>query len=89
MELQVDLFFFGFDGIALGTLIGGVFAHEAQSAVHLRQVVGTEDEHQLALSRTVAMHIAHRLDVVLLALVELFLQLVKLCAQHFNLYVKI
>ena len=35
------------------------------------------------------MHITHGLDVVLLALVELFLQLFELCAQHFNLDVKV
>ena len=89
LELQVHFLFLGFYGLALSALVGGIFAHETNTSVHLGQVVGTEDKHQLALGGLVAVHIAHRLDIVLLALVQLVLQLVELRNQLLYFYVKV
>ncbi len=68
---------------ALRTLVGGVLAHEAQTAEHLAEVVGGEDEHELALYGVAAVrHIAQTLHVACLALIQLRVELVELCGEH-------
>ena len=70
-------------------LVGCIFAHEAQAAVHLCEIVSTEDEHHLTLCRAVAVHVAHRLDIFLLAVCQHFLQLFQLHAECIDLSVKV
>ena len=62
------------DSLTLCPLVLGILATESQAAVHLRKVLGTKDEHELVLQRAVAMHIAHRLQIVLFALIKSSLQ---------------
>ena len=62
------------DGLALGTLVGGVLVHETGAAVHLVDGGGAEDEQGLVLGLAVAAHIAHGLAVVVLTLAEFLLQ---------------
>ncbi len=89
LELQVHFLLLGLDGFALHALVGGILAHEAHATEHLHQVVGTEDEHELALRGAVAVHVAHGLDVVPLALIELALQHVELGTKALYLDVEV
>ena len=88
LELTVHLLFFCLHTLALYTLIGSILPHKAYTAYHLRQVVGTEDKHQLVLRRTIAMHIAHRLHIILLVLLKFCLQQVELCEQQLYLHIE-
>ena len=72
------------NGLTLRTLVLGIMAHENQTTVHLREALGAEDEHQLTLGRAVAMHVAHRTDILTLVLVKLVLQLYHLLVQQLN-----
>lgn len=59
------------DDFALHPLIFGVFLRVAQTAIHLSEVLGREDEHQFVLSEPVAVHVEHAAGVFALALVQL------------------
>ena len=89
LELEVHLFFLRLHGIALRALVRGILAHETHTTIHLRQVVGAEDEHQLALSGAITMHVAHRLDVVALTLVKLSLEHLELRNQLLYLDIEV
>ena len=84
LELSVDSLLLRFDFITLNMLVGSIFTHEAQTAIHLCQVVSTENKHQLTLRRTVAVHVAHRLDILLLTVCQHLLQLLQLHAQRLD-----
>ena len=68
----------GFHCLSLCLLIVGILAHETQATVHLIKVLRREDEHQLILHRAVTRHVAHRLDVFVLTVLQLCLQRVEL-----------
>ena len=87
LELLVDLLLFLLYLLTLCTLETGIFAHKTHAPEHLHQVVGTENEHQLTLRRTVAVHISHRLHIIRLALVQLVLQLLQLRHQHLDFHI--
>ena len=70
LEFVIDRLLLGFYLVTLYMLVGRILTHEAHSAHHLRQVVGTEDEHQLTLVRLVTMQVAHGLHITALALVQ-------------------
>ena len=72
----------GLDHLALRALVGGVFAHEAHTAVHLRKVLRAEDKHQLVLHRALGGKVSHRLYVFCLALRKLSLERGELAFQH-------
>lgn len=72
--LVVDLSLLGTDSLALRPLVLSILTHEAQAAVHLIEVLRREDKHQTVLHRSVARHIAHRLNVFLLSVTQLLLQ---------------
>ena len=69
---------FHFHIFTLRTLIGGIFPHESQASVHLRETAGTKDKHHLALNRSIAVHIAHRLDIALFTQFQILLQGIEL-----------
>ena len=73
LEFVIDRLLLGFYLVTLYMLVGRILTHEAHSAHHLRQVVGTEDEHQLTLVRLVTMQVAHGLHITALALVQFVL----------------
>ena len=82
LPFRLHQFFLGFgqlflhrlDSLTLCPLVLGVLPGEAHSAVHLCEILGAEDEHQLVLQRVVAVHIAHRLDIVRAALLQFLLK---------------
>ena len=45
----LDVLLYQHNGLALRPLVLGILTGEAQTAVHLREVLGTEDKHQLVL----------------------------------------
>ena len=59
---------------SLCLLVGGIFAHESHSAIHLREVFGGENEHQLALYGAVAVHVSHRFDILLFSVIEFLVE---------------
>ena len=77
-----NLLLLGLHQFALSTLESGIFPHKAQTAVHLTEVLGREDEHQLVLHIAVAGHVAQAFHVFLLALVQLLFQRGELCLQQ-------
>ena len=60
--LLVHLLLLGLELFALCPLVGGILPYEAEAAVHLRQALGREDEHELVLYAAVACHVAHGAD---------------------------
>ena len=76
--LVIQLALLDFYLLALCTLIRGILAHKTHAAVSLRQALGAEDEHEAVLNGPVLGHIAHRLHILLLALIELLLQVAEL-----------
>ena len=74
LVLVVDLCLLGSYGLSLCALVLGILAHEAQAPVHLHQILGREDKHDLVLHRAVTGQIAHGLDVLGLAALELSLK---------------
>ena len=73
-QLHSHLLTFLLYGFALCPLVGGILVHKAQATVHLVEILGAEHENKLALCVTIAIHIAHRADIVLPTLLQLILQ---------------
>ena len=71
-------------GLALCTLVVGILTHETQTAIHLVEVLGREDEHQLVLHGAMARHVAHGLYVFVLPVFQLGLQRVELGVENAN-----
>ena len=76
--LVVHLQLLGLHGLTLRPLVLRILANKAQTAVHLIEVFGREDKHQPILHRPVTRHITHRLDIVVLPLLQLHFKRVKL-----------
>ena len=89
LVLGLYLALLGLDHLALRPLEGGVLTDETQSAVHLREVLRAENEHQLVLHGALAGEVAHRLYVLGLALLKLFFQHCELALQHAYVAVKV
>ena len=85
--LLVHLFLLCLDGLSLHLLIGRILADERKAAIHLSQVLGAEDKHQLVLNRMVPAHIAHRADILVLSVLQLLLKGLQLRLQ--NTYVSV
>ena len=60
--LLVHLLLLGLELLALRPLVGSILPYKAETAVHLRQALGREDEHELVLYAAVACHVAHGAD---------------------------
>ena len=76
------------NGFALSLLIGSILSHEAQAAIHLREILGAEDKQHLALDAPGAMHIAHGLLVALLTIDEFLLQHLQLRPQRLDVHIQ-
>ena len=63
---------------SLSPLVSSILPDEAQASIHLRETLGTKDEHQLILYRTALGEIAHRLNILCLTLFKLLFQGAKL-----------
>ena len=72
----------GLHHLTLRALIGRIFAYKSQTAVHLGEVLCTEDKHQLILYGAVARHISHRLYILSLAVLKLLFERGELIFQH-------
>src|SRR3712207_8446895 len=59
LVLAIYLRLLGLHHLTLGPLIVGIFAHETQTTIHLRHVLGGENKHQFILHRLMAGHVAH------------------------------
>ena len=75
-------------GFALRLLIRCVFVDKAHPAVHLREVLGTEDEHHTTLDITITIHIAHGLQITLFALSQFLFQHLQLILQQIDVTVE-
>ena len=84
LVLLVYLRLFGFQRLALRLLIRGVLTHKAQTAVHLREVMGREYEHQAVLESVASRDEAHGIDILRLALGKLTLQRAELRVEHID-----
>ena len=80
--LLVHLLLLCLDGLSLYLLIGRILADERKAAIHLSQVLGTEDKHQFILHRMVPAHIAHRADILVLSVLQLLLKSLQLRLQN-------
>ena len=85
--LLVHLVLLCLDGLSLYLLIRRILADERKTAIHLSQVLGTEDKHQLILHRMMPAHIAHRSDILVLSILQLLLKGLQLRLQ--NTYVSV
>ncbi len=77
LQLRVflrHLVLFGPNRLTLRPLILGIFAHEAQTPIHLSKVLCGEDEHQSVLHRAMSSHVSHRLHISCLSVFQLQLQ---------------
>ena len=74
LMLVVHLTLLRLHSLTLCLLIGRILADEGEATIHLRQVLGAEDEHQLILHRMMTTHIAHSTDILVLAILQLLLQ---------------
>ena len=68
-------------------LIGRILADEGKAAIHLCQILGTEDEHQLVMNRMMTAHIAHGTDILVLTVLQLLLKRFQLCLQNADIAV--
>ena len=85
--LLVHLVLLCLDGLSLYFLIRRILADERKAAIHLSQILGAEDKHQLILHRMVPAHIAHRSDILVLSILQLLLKSLQLRLQ--NTYVSV
>ena len=74
LVLIVHLLLLSLYSLALHLLVRRVLADERETAVHLGQVLGTEDKHQLVLHRMMPAHISHRTDILVLSILQLLLK---------------
>ncbi len=74
LVLIVHLQLLSLYSLALHLLVRRVLADERETAVHLGQVLGTEDKHQLVLHRMMPAHISHRTDILVLSILQLLLK---------------
>ena len=82
LVLLVHLLLLSLYSLALRILIGRILADEGKEAIHLCQILGTEDEHQFVLNRMMTAHIAHGKDIIVLAVLPLLLKRFQLCLQN-------
>ena len=87
--LLVHLLLLGFHHFALRFLPRSVFAHEAQTAVHLGEALRREDEHEAVLHGVLSRYVAHRLHVLRLALLQLLLQCGELGVEQSDVAVEV
>ena len=87
LVLLVHLLLLSLYSLALHLLIGRILADEGKAAIHLCQILGTEDEHQLVLNRMMTAHIAHGTDILVLAVLQLLLKRFQLCLQNADIAV--
>ena len=81
LVLIIHLLLLSLYSLALHLLVRRVLTDERETAVHLGQVLGTEDKHQLVLHRMMSAHISHRTDILVLSILQLLLKGLQLCLQ--------
>ena len=74
LVLIIHLLLFSLYCLTLHLLVRRVLANERETAVHLGQVLGTEDKHQFVLHRMMPAHISHRTDIPVLSILQLLLK---------------
>ena len=77
-----------FHRFGLTLLIFSIFTHKSHSAIHLREILGTEYKHQLTLHIAIAMHITHGLHKALFTLCEFFLKIIHMSLKRMDIAVK-
>ena len=87
--LDVDFLLFYPYLLPLSLLECCVLLHEAQASVGLREAAGAEDEHEFVLYGAVLGHVPHRLDVFLLAFLQLLLQCAHLRLEDADVSIKV